>query len=176
VAVDVARIRGLVREVEDFPRPGVGFKDLTPLLADPTAHHDMVDWLVERLGGLGATKVVGIEARGFLLAGAVAYAMGAGVVLVRKAGKLPWAVEAQSYTLEYGEGLLEVHSDAVTPGETVVVVDDVLATGGTARATAALLERLGASVAAFAFVLELEFLHGRKALEDRRVETLLVYR
>ena len=165
----------MVREVPDFPRPGIGFKDLTPLLADGAGFQEVVDWLVDHLGGLGATKVAGIEARGFLLAGPVAHRLGAGVVPVRKAGKLPWHVEAEAYSLEYGNDRLEIHRDAVEPGETVVVVDDVLATGGTAAATVRLLERLDAVVAALGFVVELAALNGRGALPGRRVESLVRY-
>ncbi|HZT64875.1 MAG TPA: adenine phosphoribosyltransferase [Acidimicrobiales bacterium] len=173
--VDVIKVRELVRDVADFPRPGIGFKDLTPVLADGHAYAFLVDWLADQLAGLDATKVVGVEARGFLLAGPVARALGAGVVPMRKAGKLPWEVESASYSLEYGEDRLEIHRDAVSPGETVVVVDDVLATGGTAAAAASLLERLGAEVAALAFVLELEALGGRQRLAGRPVHAMVTY-
>jgi len=175
VPVDVIKVRELVRDVADFPRPGIGFKDLTPVLADGHAYAFLVDWLADQLAGLDATKVVGVEARGFLLAGPVARALGAGVVPMRKAGKLPWEVESASYSLEYGEDRLEIHRDAVSPGETVVVVDDVLATGGTAAAAASLLERLGAEVAALAFVLELEALGGRQRLAGRPVHAMVTY-
>lgn len=170
---DVDRIRSLVRDVPDFPRPGVGFKDLTPLLADGPAYASVIDWMVDQAGPLAPTKVVGVEARGFLFSGPLAVRLAAGVVPVRKSGKLPWRVEAESYALEYGEGSLEVHQDAVDQGDTVVVVDDVLATGGTARATAVLLERLGAKVGALLFVVELDALAGRSRLGGWDVRSLV---
>jgi adenine phosphoribosyltransferase len=169
----MARVRRLVRDIPDFPRPGVVFKDLTPVLADGDAYRFIVDSLADRVADLGATKVAAVEARGFLVAGPVATRIGAGIVPVRKAGKLPAEVVGESYSLEYGEDRLEVHRDAIDPGEVVVVVDDVLATGGTARTTALLLERLGAKVAAAAFVLELGLLAGRRTLDGRTVESLV---
>jgi adenine phosphoribosyltransferase len=175
MSVDVDRIRSLVRDVPDFPRPGVGFKDLTPLLADGAAYAEVVDWMAEQVAPLAPAVVVGIEARGFLFAGPLAVRLGAGMVPVRKSGKLPWQVEAEAYALEYGEDRLEIHRDAVSQGDTVVVVDDVLATGGTARATATLLERLGAKVGALLFVLELGPLGGRPKLSGWDVQSLVVF-
>ena len=173
MSVDVERLRSLVRDVPDFPRPGVGFKDLTPLLADGPAYARVVDWMAEQVAPLAPTKVVGVEARGFLFSGPLAVRLGAGVVPVRKSGKLPWHVEAESYALEYGEDRLEVHRDAVEQGDTVVVVDDVLATGGTARATAVLLERLGAKIGSLVFVVELDTLGGRSRLGGWDVRSLV---
>ncbi|MHB8294480.1 MAG: adenine phosphoribosyltransferase [Acidimicrobiales bacterium] len=164
VGVDAAWLEERVRDVVDFPRPGVVFKDLTPLLADPAAFSACVEALADHFAGHSVDKVLGVEARGFIVAAPVAWRLGAGFVPVRKAGKLPWKVERQRYELEYGFDQLEVHADAVAPGETVIVVDDVLATGGTASATVALARRLGGKVAGLGFVLELGFLHGRRAL------------
>lgn len=176
VTVDPECVRRLVRDVPDFPRAGVGFKDLTPVLADATAFAGVVDWMAECLSPMVPTKVAGVEARGFLFAAPLALRLGAGVVPVRKAGKLPWAVEGEAYSLEYGEDRLEVHRDAVEAGEVVALVDDVLATGGTARASAFLLERLGAKVAGILFALELAQLGGRKKLEGWDVDALVIYR
>ena len=172
---DVDHIRSLVRDVPDFPRPGVAFKDLTPVLADPGAYAGVVEWMAEEVGSLSPSKVAGVEARGFLFAGPLAVRLGAGLVPVRKGGKLPWKVEGETYALEYGEDRLEVHRDAVEEGDVVVVVDDVLATGGTARATSSLLERLGAKVARLLFTVELGALGGRSRLEGRDVQSLVVF-
>ncbi len=164
-----------IRDVPDFPKPGVTFKDITPLLGDPAAFRDTVDAIVSAHVGDGITKVLGVEARGFILAAPVAYGLGAGFVPVRKVGKLPSAVEAAEYALEYGTDVLEVHRDALAPGERVLIVDDVLATGGTAAATVGLAEALGAEVVGLAFLIELTFLGGRRALPDRPVTALVSY-
>lgn len=168
-----ARLSAHVRDIPDFPKPGVTFKDITPLLGDPSAFRAAVDSLVDDFAGDRITKVLGVEARGFILAAPVAYRLGAGFVPVRKVGKLPWAVEVAEYALEYGTDVLEVHRDAVTAGERVLIVDDVLATGGTAAATVRLAEALGAEVVGLAFLIELGFLDGRRLLPDRRVTSLL---
>jgi adenine phosphoribosyltransferase len=160
-------------DVPDFPQPGIVFKDLTPLFADGAAFKALTDGIVAHYGPDGFDVVVGIEARGFVLAAAVAYAAGAGVVPVRKAGKLPRSVHSASYQLEYGEATLEVHQDAFVAGQRVLVVDDVLATGGTAEATLGLIERAGGVVAGFTVLVELEFLGGRAKLGDRPVHALL---
>jgi adenine phosphoribosyltransferase len=161
-----------IRDVPDYPQPGIVFKDITPLLADGPAFAAMVRALAN--GYAGVTKVAGIEARGFILAAPVAYVLGAGFVPIRKQGKLPSETHAQSYELEYGEATLEVHIDAFGPGDRVLIVDDVLATGGTAAATAELVSRTGATVAGIAVLLEIGFLTGRAKLSDLDVHALLV--
>ena len=165
----------LVRDVPDFPKPGITFKDITPLLADPEAFAEVVDRLAEPFVGRGVTKVVGIEARGFVVAAPVAHRLGAGFVPVRKPGKLPWETASEAYELEYGTDELEVHLDAFTPGEKVLVVDDVIATGGTALAAARLVEGLGGEVVGLAFLIELAFLGGAERLGGLPHRSLLVY-
>ena len=172
---DSERIRELIRDIPDFPQEGVLFKDITPLLADPLAFSTVIDLIVVHFGRGNVDKVVGIEARGFILASPVAYHFGAGFVPVRKVDKLPWETESAEYELEYGTATLEIHQDSVRPGERVLIVDDVLATGGTARATARLVERLGGKVVGIACLIELEFLHGREKLEGHDLYTLLRY-
>jgi adenine phosphoribosyltransferase len=169
---DIARlIASRVRDVKDYPQPGVLFKDITPLLAEPKAFSAVVDALASVFGPVD--KVAGIEARGFILAAPVALRTGAGFVPVRKKGKLPAATYEESYQLEYGRATVEVHQDAFAPGERVLVVDDVLATGGTARATANLVAKTGAQLAGIAVLMELSFLGGRAALGDLDVRSLL---
>jgi adenine phosphoribosyltransferase len=172
---DVDWLKDHVRDIPDFPKPGVVFKDITPLLADPKAFGATVDALCDRFADTGVTKVLGIEARGFIAAAPVAARLGAGFVPVRKAGKLPWQVEKQEYVLEYGTDLLEIHKDAVAPGERAIIVDDVLATGGTAAATVRLVETLGGEVAGLGFVIELAFLDGRSKLGSYDAVSLLTY-
>jgi adenine phosphoribosyltransferase len=167
------RVAGLVVDVPDFPQPGVVFKDLTPLFADPAGFRDTIDAILAHHAAYGFDVVAGIEARGFVIAAAVAYAAGTGVVPVRKAGKLPRAVLSAPYALEYGEAVLEVHEDAFAAGPRVLVVDDVLATGGTAAATLGLVERAGGVIAGFSVLLELAFLAGRQRLTGRPVHALL---
>jgi adenine phosphoribosyltransferase len=167
-----ALMRTRVRDVEGFPEPGVTFKDITPLLADHVAFAGAVDAIVSHHGRGTVDKVAGIEARGFILAAPVAYHFGAGFVPVRKKGKLPSATYAEKYDLEYGSETIEVHQDAFAPGEQVLIVDDVLATGGTARATADLVRRTGAEVVGVAVLLELGFLKGRDKLTDLDVYAL----
>jgi adenine phosphoribosyltransferase len=166
----------LIRDVPDFPEPGVMFKDITPLLADHDGFSAVVGALAaagrDESGAVVVDKVVGMEARGFILAAPVALALGAGFVPVRKAGKLPGPTHAVSYELEYGKATLEIHADAVRPGERVLLVDDVLATGGTADATRQLVEAGGASVVGFAVLMELGFLGGRAALGDLPLHAL----
>lgn len=173
--VDTEWLARHVRAIPDYPQPGVLFRDITPLLAAPDAFGAAVDALAAPFAEERIDKVVGIEARGFVFAAPVAYQHRAGFVPVRKPGKLPWELEREEYELEYGTNLLEVHRDAVTPGERVLIVDDVIATGGTAVATATLVERLGGEVAGFAFLIELEFLEGRAKLDRYEVHTVVTY-
>ncbi|MER5931429.1 adenine phosphoribosyltransferase [Streptomyces sp. NPDC002054] len=154
-----------ITDVADYPKPGVMFKDITPLLADPQAFAALTDALVEIATGCGATKIVGLEARGFILAAPVAVRAGIGFVPVRKAGKLPGATLAQSYELEYGTAEIEIHAEALAAEDRVLVIDDVLATGGTAEASLELIRRAGAQVAGLAVLMELSFLPGRARLE-----------
>jgi adenine phosphoribosyltransferase len=175
VTVEVADIKALIREVPDFPEPGVSFKDITPVLADPIAFSTIIDLIVVHFGRGNVDKVVGIEARGFILAAPVAYHFGAGFAPVRKQGKLPWRTADESYDLEYGSATLEIHEDAVSPGERVLVVDDVLATGGTAAAAAELVERVGGKVCGIACLIELDFLGGREKVQGHELFTLIHY-
>ena len=163
-----------VIDVPDFPQPGIVFKDLTPLLADVDAFRFTVDALADHAAGRRVDKVVGIEARGFIFAATVAYRLGAGFVPVRKPGKLPWKTVTETYALEYGTDALEIHEDGLLPGDAVYVVDDVLATGGTAAATCQLIEQLGAEVAGVAVVVELGFLDGRARLRGRDVVSVII--
>lgn len=172
---DFGWLKNHIAEVADFPRPGVDFKDITPLFADPDAFRFAVDALADHVAGNQVDLVVAIEARGFVTAAPVAYRIGSGVVLIRKEGKLPRQVESSVYALEYGEGVLEVHADAIPSGSRVLIVDDVLATGGTAAAAVELVERLGGHVVGLGFLAELAFLHGRDRLAGRDVTTLVVY-
>jgi adenine phosphoribosyltransferase len=168
-------IRARIRDVPDFPQKGVVFKDITPVLADRVAFREAIDAFVARWKGERIDKVVGIESRGFLFAAPLAYALGAGVTVVRKPGKLPWQVIREVYALEYGEGALELHVDAVAPGERVLVVDDVLATGGTAEAAGKLVVRQGATLVGYSFLVELTFLHGARRIGPDKVHALLSY-
>jgi len=170
-----ADLAALVRDIPDFPSPGIVFKDLTPLFAEHAAFSAVVDRLSDAFAGQAVDRVLGVEARGFIVGAPVAYRFGAGFTPVRKAGKLPWRVEQEEYALEYGTDLLEIHRDAVEPGERVLVIDDVLATGGTAAATARLVEKLGADVVGMGFVIELGFLHGRDQLPGRDIVSLITY-
>jgi adenine phosphoribosyltransferase len=173
--VQIEQIEALIRDVPDFPEPGVVFKDITPVLADPIAFSTIIDLIVVHFGRGNVDKVVGIEARGFILGAPVAYHFGAGVVPVRKKGKLPHETIDEEYALEYGTASLEIHRDAFAPGERVLIVDDVLATGGTAKAAASLVERIGGKVCGIATLIELQFLHGRDKLEGYDLFTLIRY-
>ena len=172
-APDAAWLKEFVRDIPDFPKPGVGFKDITPLLADLSAFQFTIEALAAPFNDID--KVLGIEARGFIIAAPVAYHLGTGFVPVRKAGKLPHDIESEEYALEYGTDLLEIHRDAVRPGERVLIVDDVIATGGTAEATVTLARRLCAEVAGLAFVVELAFLGGRGKLAGEETVSLITY-
>ena len=175
MTTDAGWLKDHIRDIPDFPKPGVVFKDITPLLADVDAFRFTVDAIADHFAGGNVDKVLGIEARGFIIAAPVAYRFGAGFVPVRKAGKLPWAIEKEEYELEYGTDLLEIHRDAVAPGEQVLIVDDVMATGGTAAATVRLVEKLGATVLGLGFVIELAFMHGRDQLEGHDAVSLITY-
>ena len=173
--MDPAWLKEHVRDIPDYPKPGVIFRDITPLLAAPDAFAATVDALAAPFAEEHIDKVLGIEARGFVFASPVAYRHAAGFVPVRKAGKLPWQIEREEYALEYGTDLLEIHKDAIAPGERALIVDDVLATGGTAAATGRLVERLGGVVVGFAFLIELGFLGGRSRLAGHDVRSLITY-
>jgi len=168
-------VRAAVRDVPDFPKKGIVFKDITPILSDGRLFRSVIDALVERWKGERIDKVVGIESRGFVFAAPLAYALGAGLTIVRKPGKLPWRTISEAYALEYGKAVLELHEDAFAPGERVLVVDDVLATGGTAEAVGKLVERQRATLVSWSFVVELGFLGGAKRLGDGKVHALLRY-
>lgn len=168
--------RRLIRDIKNFPQPGILFRDITPLLADPRGFHIVLDAIAERFLGTHVDAVVGIESRGFIFGGALAARLNASFVPVRKPGKLPYRTEKVSYSLEYGESELEMHRDSLAEGARVVIVDDLLATGGTAAAAAELVERQGAEVTAFAFVIELESLGGRARLDGAPVVSILRYR
>jgi adenine phosphoribosyltransferase len=168
-------LRELIREIDDFPRPGIGFKDITPLLANPLAFAEAVGSLAEYARPLRVDCVVAAEARGFLLGPALALELGAGFVLARKPGKLPYETVSAEYLLEYGAGQLEMHTDAVHRGKRVLVHDDLLATGGTAKALCELVEALGGEVVGCGFLVELAFLHGRERLAPHDAHALLSY-
>ena len=169
------KIESLIKDVPDFPKKGIVFKDITPLLADPKGFAVMIDRLCEPYMGKGIQVVAGVESRGFLLATPMAYRLGAGVVPIRKKGKLPRAVKSASYALEYGTDSIEAHADAFQKGQKVLLVDDVLATGGTAAAAVQLIEAIGGTVAGAAFLIELGFLNGRTKLPGKAVHSLVTY-
>jgi adenine phosphoribosyltransferase len=171
----IAGARAAVRDVPDFPKPGIMFKDITPLLGDAGLFAAVTDEMAARAANLSVTHVVGVESRGFIIAAPVAQALGAGFVPVRKPGKLPFRSIREEYALEYGTDALDIHEDAVGRAARVLVVDDVLATGGTAAATCRLVERAGGSVVGCAFLVELGFLDGRRRLQGRAIDSLLVY-
>ncbi|MGV8082569.1 MAG: adenine phosphoribosyltransferase [Coriobacteriia bacterium] len=164
-----------IRDIPDWPQEGVVFKDITPLLADAEGFKYVIDTIADEFKDAGITKILGAEARGFILGGALAYLLGAGFVPARKPGKLPWQTVAAEYELEYGTNTLEVHCDSMTPQDVVLIVDDVLATGGTAAAKADLVRETGAKVAGFAFLVELDFLGGRAKLNGETPIVSLVH-
>jgi len=168
-------LKDLIREVPDFPKPGINFFDITTLLKDKRGFRETIDALKHHYSGANVDVVVGIEARGYFFAPAMAHALGAGFVPVRKPKKLPHRVQSVEYDLEYGTDQLEIHADAIEPGQNVLIIDDVLATGGTASAVARLVELLGGVVAGLGFVIELTFLNGRQKLAGRDVFSLLQY-
>jgi adenine phosphoribosyltransferase len=171
----VRYLKSRLRNIPDFPKPGILFKDITPLLADPRAFHIAIDLFTERFLGENLAAVIGIESRGFIFGGALAARLNASFVPVRKPGKLPYKTDRVAYKLEYGEAELEMHVDSLQPGARVLVVDDLLATGGTAAAAAALAARQGAQIVAHAFVVELDFLDGRKRLVENTAVPPAIY-
>ncbi len=172
---DTTALYRAVRDIPDFPKPGILFKDITPILLDPSLFRSVIEYFVSRARAAGAQKVAGVDARGFLFGATVAFELGCGFVPIRKKGKLPYKTLSRSYQLEYGQAGIEIHSDAFAPGEKVVLVDDLLATGGTAAASIALIEEAGAEVVEAQFLIELKFLEGRSHLEPKQVNSLLVF-
>ncbi|MBN2404539.1 MAG: adenine phosphoribosyltransferase [Coriobacteriia bacterium] len=162
-----------IRDIPDFPKEGIVFKDITPLLASPDGFRRAIDTIADEFADAGITKVLGAEARGFIFGGALAYRLGAGFVPARKPGKLPGKTTSAEYALEYGTDSLEIHEDAMGPSDRVLIVDDVLATGGTAAAKASLVSSSGAETMGFAFLIELDFLSGREKLGDRKIVSLI---
>jgi adenine phosphoribosyltransferase len=169
------QLKKLIREIPDYPKPGILFYDLTTLLQNPAGFHKLVDKLCEHYAGKAVDAVVGVEARGFIFAPALAYRLNAGFIPVRKPKKLPWKTASVSYQLEYGTDTLEIHQDAVKPGQRVLISDDLLATGGTAAATAALVRKLGGEVVGASFAVELTFLNGRAKLPGIDVMSMIQY-
>ena len=172
---DLAEIEKAIRNIPDFPKPGIQFKDITPLLADARLFSGSIDWLIEGFQPGMVDAVVGIDARGFIFAAAAALKLQAGFVPVRKKGKLPYLTHEQEYALEYGSATIAMHVDALQPGSRVLLIDDLLATGGTAAAAAALVQRLGAKILEISFVIELSFLAGRQKLQGYPVRSLVVF-
>ena len=168
-------LKSLIRDIPDFPKPGILFRDITTLLRDPEGLRYTIDILTEKCKDFSPEYVVGMESRGFIIGAPLAYKLGAGFIPVRKPGKLPSAVHAVEYELEYGTDRLEVHQDALHPGSRVLIVDDLIATGGTAAATAKLVQRIGCSLVGFAFIIELQDLGGRQRLPDVPIVTLIQY-
>ena len=165
----------IIRDVPDFPKEGIIFKDITPLLGEPVAFQKTINSLKNRYADKSIDAVVGVEARGFIFASALAYALGTGVVMVRKPGKLPYKTFQETYSLEYGTDTVEIHQDAFRSGQNIILIDDVLATGGTAEACVNLLESIQAIVVGCSFLVELKALGGRQRLGDHQIETVLTY-
>lgn len=174
-SLDLQALKDLIRDVPDFPKKGIMFKDITPLLQRADAFAFAIDSMAEILSHMPVDAVLGIESRGFILSPALSYKLNAGFIPVRKQGKLPWKTHEVAYTLEYGEAVLQIHQDAVTPGMKVAIVDDLLATGGTAEATAKLVEKMGGTVVKILFLIELQFLQGRQRLARYDVSSLIRY-
>src|SRR5713101_4159199 len=169
------KLRAAVRDVPDFPKAGIVFKDITPILADGALFRASIDAFLEQCRGKNIDKIVGIDARGFLFGSAVAYELGVGFVPLRKKGRLPYKTERAKYSLEYGEAEMELHIDAITRGEQIVLIDDLLATGGTSASAATLIKKIGGHLVEAIFLIELEFLHGRQKLEPTPVTSFLKY-
>jgi len=172
---DIATIRNAIRDIPDFPKPGIVFKDITPLLGDGRLFAKTIDLMAARYDGQKIDTVLGIESRGFIVGAALAYKLGAGFSVVRKPGKLPYETHSASYELEYGKDSLEIHIDGIPPKARVIIADDLIATGGTAKATAELVSKLGGTVVECAFVIELSFLNGRQKLAPHPVYSILQY-
>lgn len=166
-------LKKIIRDVPDFPKPGIIFKDITTLLQDAASFRKMIDLIAERYDGKAIDKIVGIESRGFIIGSVLAYKLGAGLVLVRKPGKLPYETISKTYDLEYGSDTLQIHTDAIKPGERVLIVDDLLATGGTMTAVVELVQQMGGVIEECCFMAELGFLDGRKRLPEGKVYSLL---
>jgi adenine phosphoribosyltransferase len=171
----IATLRTAVRDVPDFPKKGIIFKDITPILKDGALFRASIDVFLEECKGKKLDKVVGIDARGFVFGSAVAYELGIGFVPLRKKGRLPYKTESAAYTLEYGEAEMELHIDAIVPGEKIVLIDDLLATGGTSASAVTLIKKVGGELIKAIFLIELEFLHGRKKLAPTPVTSFLKY-
>src|ERR1700730_5024224 len=169
------QLRAAVRDVPDFPKKGIVFKDITPILKDGALLRPSIDLFLERFRGKKIDKIVGIDARGFLFGSAVAYELGIGFVPLRKKGRLPYKTESAKYSLEYGEAEMELHIDAITGGEQIILIDDLLATGGTSASAATLIRKVGGEFVAAMFLIELEFLHGREKLTPTPVTSFLKY-
>ncbi len=168
-------LASLIRDVPDFPIEGILFKDITTLIGDGDAFREVIDWMVDQYADRNVDSVVAIEARGYIFGAPLAYQLGAGFVPIRKPGKLPAKTVSESYELEYGTNTLEIHEDGIEPGQRVLVIDDLLATGGSARAAVNLVEQLGGKIIGVAFLVELDFLHGREKLEGYDVKSLIHY-
>jgi adenine phosphoribosyltransferase len=171
----IDKLRATIRDVPDFPKPGIVFKDITTILKDGRLFRDSVDLFLEQCRDKKIDKIVGIDARGFLFGSAVAYELGVGFVPLRKKGRLPYRTETAAYTLEYGEAEMELHIDAIERGEKIVLIDDLLATGGTSASAVTLIKKVGGDLVVAIFLIELEFLHGRKKLEPTPVISFLKY-
>jgi adenine phosphoribosyltransferase len=174
-SASIETLRAAVRDVPDFPKPGIIFKDITPILSNGKLFRASIDVFLAQCGGKEIDKIVGIDARGFLFGSAVAYELGVGFVPLRKKGRLPYKTESAKYSLEYGEAEMELHIDAITPGEQIVLIDDLLATGGTSASAATLIKKVGGQLVEAIFLIELEFLHGREKLTPTPVTSFLKY-
>jgi len=168
-------LKNIIRDIPDFPKKGIMFKDITPLLKDAAAFHQAVDTMADKLKDLKLDLIAGVESRGFIFCPVLAYKLNVGFIPVRKKGKLPYKTTSEAYSLEYGEAVVEMHEDAVSKGQRVAIVDDLLATGGTAAATARLIEKLGGQVPAISFLIELSFLNGREKLAKYPVSSVITY-
>jgi len=171
----ISKLHEAVRDIPDFPKPGILFKDITPILANGELFKTAIDIFIEACKGKKIDKIVGIDARGFLFGAATAYHLGLGFIPVRKKGKLPYKTESAAYQLEYGEAVVEMHIDAIRPGERIVLIDDLLATGGTSAAAAKLIKKMGGELVEAQFLIELEFLNGRKNLDSLPIQSFLKY-